>query len=496
MPKLIDTPSLRLAAHEYGNFEPGATVCGIYRVDAKIGEGAFGEVWAGTTIATGERVALKRLHTAVAANVESFQRFRREAELLARVSSEYVAKLIDFLPDPNHGLVLVLEFIDGAPLSELFGIQTISVELAIDIGIDMLFALRDLHAARIIHRDIKPANVIMRPLPNGDSRAVLCDFSMSRLAAISPNSSRPTGSMRSMPTLTPSNVTLGTLHYMSPEQILSSRDVSERTDLYAVGAVLYRGVTGSYVFGEQDGPQSIVRTKLMNEAPPLRTDRKDHVARAFEEAIARALRRRPQDRYPNASDMLDAFLHLHKLAAEALESESSETAVMFDRVSLVGDAGDSLERALQPPPSQSDFPNSPPRALSLSEIPKPPPSASSAPPASLVKAPRLSARPALTAPDNAVSLDATPRPPSVAPAAHEQAPSPAEPPKPLSAQAPSPDSTPLAEASPPPRGVPVAVFVVALMVVFGLGMGAARLLQGPPAGSAPGEATKAADHAK
>ena len=346
----------RFAASEYGMFEPGATVGGLYRVEAKIGEGAFGEVWSGVTIATEQRVALKRLHTSVAANVESIQRFRREADLLSRVNSDYVARLINFLPDPNHGLVLVLEFIDGAPLSELFSIQTISIELAINIGIDMLFALRDLHAARIIHRDIKPANVIMRPLPNGDSQAVLCDFSMSRLAGRSRSAWTSSGSHRSVtPSLTPSNTTLGTLQYMSPEQILSSRDVSERTDIYAVGAVLYRGVAGTYVFDEIDGPQSIARTKLMNEAPPLDTGRTDPVAREFAEVLARALRRRPQDRYASASEMLDAFLHLHELAAQALESE---TLLMTNRASL-GERDDALEAPSEQPDTEHT-PSSPP----------------------------------------------------------------------------------------------------------------------------------------
>lgn len=354
---------------DYGMFEPGATVGGLYYVDSKVGEGAFGEVWSGVTLATGERVALKRLHASVAANVESIQRFRREADLLARVKSDYVAKLINFLPDPNHGLVLVLEYIDGAPLSELFDVQTISIEMALDIGIDMLFALRDLHAARIIHRDIKPANVIMRPLPNGNSQAVLCDFSMSRLAGRA-HGARTTGtSQRSMtPSLTPSNTTLGTLQYMSPEQILSSRDVSERTDIYAVGAVLYRGVMGAHVFDEVDGPQSIARTKLMYEAPPLQTGRTDQVALEFAEVIARAIRRRPHDRYASATEMLDAFLRLHDIAAKSLEIDTPTV-----RPSLVGDHLAPPEPAIKVPDAAAlPPPSSPPAAPA-------PPSAAPAP---------------------------------------------------------------------------------------------------------------------
>jgi eukaryotic-like serine/threonine-protein kinase len=353
-----------------GLFKTGATVGGLYRVHEKIGEGAFGEVWSGATIATGERVALKRLHASVAANIESFRRFRREAALLAKVKSDFVAKLVNFLPDPNHGLVLVLEFIDGAPLSDLFRVQTISVEMAIDIGIDVLCAIRDLHAAGIVHRDIKPANVIMRPLPNGDSQAILCDFSTSRLVGGPPKSRRSSamGGTPSTQSLTPTGATVGTIHYMSPEQVLSSREVTERTDIYAVGAVLFRGVAGVHVFEEDEaGLVSMARTKLMQEAPPLRTGRSDAVARAFEEVVWRSLRRNPTDRYASASEMLEAFLELHKLAAAQLEGERPSDAPSPQPPLVDPSGGPSSRRKEQPTGAPSS--EKPARLSSTTEAP-------------------------------------------------------------------------------------------------------------------------------
>jgi serine/threonine-protein kinase len=356
-----------------GLFKTGATVGGLYRVHEKIGEGGFGEVWSGATIATGERVALKRLHASVAANIESFRRFRREAALLAKVKSDYVAKLVNFLPDPNHGLVLVLEFIDGAPLSDLFRVQTISVEMAIDIGIDVLCAIRDLHAAGIVHRDIKPANVIMRPLPNGDSQAILCDFSTSRLVGGPPKSRRSSAAMLhggtpSTQSLTPTGATVGTIHYMSPEQVLSSREVTERTDIYAVGAVLFRGVAGVHVFEEDEaGLVSMARTKLMQESPPLRTGRTDPVARAFEDVIWRSIRRNPHDRFESASEMLEAFFELHKLAAAQLEGERPSDAPSPQPPLVDPSGGPSSRRKEHPigaPPSEK-----PARTSSMTEAP-------------------------------------------------------------------------------------------------------------------------------
>jgi serine/threonine protein kinase len=215
---------------------PGAEV-GAYRIERKVGEGAFGAVWCGTHIDTGERVALKALLPAAAANPEQVSRFHREAKLLALVRTPNVARMVDFLVDSEFGVVLVMELIDGELLSDLLGAGLVGVDETIDIGAQILDGVCDLHAAGIIHRDLKPNNIMLCSKADGTRRVVIFDLGLSRFV-------RDTAAMESTRSLTGAHVALGTLECIAPEQILNARDVTERSDIYSVGSILYRAITG------------------------------------------------------------------------------------------------------------------------------------------------------------------------------------------------------------------------------------------------------------
>ena len=124
----------------------------------KVGAGGMGEVWAGEHCDTGARVALKTLLPAAKLDHDIVARFKREAYILDRVRSEHVARVVDFITDDIHGLVLVLEFIDGESLARVLNERSLSVEEAIDLGVDLCRGLCDLHRARIVHRDLKPGH--------------------------------------------------------------------------------------------------------------------------------------------------------------------------------------------------------------------------------------------------------------------------------------------------------------------------------------------------
>jgi serine/threonine-protein kinase len=313
---------------------PGALVAGIYLVAEKVGEGASGEVWSATNTQNGIKVALKALFSSMIADEEVVARFRREAFFLARAKSDYVAKIYEFINDPVTGMVLVMEFIEGESLAQLFDRRILTVEESIDIGVDILSGVSDLHAARIIHRDLKPANILMQPQPGGRLRAVICDFSLSRLAK---RRARDGSVATALTELTRGDVALGTVRYMAPEQVLNSRQATERSDLYAVGAILYRGLAGVHAFSEYQTIRQIARAKVTGESRPLETGRKDAVARGLEAIVAKTLRRKPAERYQEASEMRAALLHLvhpdtsadrdtqHMLAARAAESSGSSS---------------------------------------------------------------------------------------------------------------------------------------------------------------------------
>ncbi len=308
-----------MSAAARGQFAEGAILDGRYAVDRKLGAGAFAEVWLGHRIATGERVALKRPHPPLLQDEEVVERLRREAYFLARVESEHVVKIHEMLVDPVFSLVLVMEYVEGHLLSTLMTSTVLSVEEGVDLGIDLLRGLRDLHAVRIVHRDLKPGNIILRPYGGGEGyRAIIFDFSLSRLTKRPLEAPKtPDRSMTPpMKELTRMNVTLGTLEYMAPEQILASRAADERSDVYSVGALLYTAIVGEHPFSEFEGPRELARAKLDGRAPPLALGRSDALTIELEAVVAKALVRHPAQRYPSAEAMLDELLRLRALPGD------------------------------------------------------------------------------------------------------------------------------------------------------------------------------------
>ncbi|MDI3284203.1 serine/threonine protein kinase [Polyangium sp. 15x6] len=295
---------------------PGSIIAGRYRVDARVGAGGMGEVWAGEHLAIGMKVAIKTLLAAAAYDREVVARFRREANLLGRIRSDHVARVVDFVEDPTVGLVLVMEYIEGQPLSKVLQQRRLSVEEAIDVGCHVVDALGDLHRAHVIHRDMKPGNIMMEPQPNGRTRAIIVDFGMGRIES-------GAGEDLEQTNLTRADMALGTLEYMAPEQILNSRDVTAASDLYAVGAMLYRAIAGRHIFGDAQDAE-LARAKLMTDAPPLQTGRNDRISQGFVNVVMRAVQRRPQTRYQKAEDMLNELRALQDaVRAAAFESSAA-----------------------------------------------------------------------------------------------------------------------------------------------------------------------------
>jgi len=352
------------------DFVPGVTVAGRYRLKRMVGAGGMGEVWLGEDSENRTRVAVKHLLPDAAKHHEVVARFKREAYLLGRVESPYIARVNDFFDDETYGLVLVMEFIEGPSLAHILEERTLSIEEAVDLGVDLLRALKDLHAVKIVHRDLKPGNIIMRPTPTG-SRATVVDFGISRLLADkAKGESEVTG-------ITRANIALGTVEYMAPEQILNSRDVTHVTDLYAVGIILFRAVKGHHAFGDRRG-EELARAKLIEEPPELSTERSDAVATGLVAIVARALKKRPSQRYPSAVEMLGELEAVQRRAIENTElddstTDSGDTAVKPSPLATASsDGGRPLPVAAGRLPIRSSSPPSrsvPPRAPLRSEHP-------------------------------------------------------------------------------------------------------------------------------
>jgi serine/threonine-protein kinase len=278
------------------NLSPGTQIAGLYRADRRIGVGGMGEVWAGVRLGDNTAVAIKVLLAHDTDANEVHARFRREAQVLARVRSDYVAQVLDFLTEED-GLVLVMELIPGDSLHAVLSYdQALTVEATLDIVSDVLRGLRDLHSSNIVHRDLKPGNIVLRPRPGLRPRATLIDFGVSRIMSAPEDDEEITA-------ITRGDRVLGTLEYMAPEQILGSRSVTGTADLYAVGAMMFRAITGHHVFGDlQEGHLAVA--KLNKDAPRLDIDRADAIAERTQVLVSRLLSRRLRDRFKSAEEAL------------------------------------------------------------------------------------------------------------------------------------------------------------------------------------------------
>jgi serine/threonine-protein kinase len=248
---------------------------------------------------------MKVLLPAAAASAEQVSRFHREAELLALVRSPNVARMVEVLVDDQFGVVLVMEFIDGQLMSEHLVDGPLGVDETLDLGSQILDGVADLHEVGIVHRDLKPNNIMLCKNPDGSRRVVIFDLGLSRLV-------RDTASEESTRSLTGSHVALGTLECMAPEQILNARDVTPRSDIYSVGSILYRALTGYYPFASED-ERDLARRKLTVETPELQFSRTDALAEGLRAIVTKATRRRPAQRYESARLMKNDFAALQAL---------------------------------------------------------------------------------------------------------------------------------------------------------------------------------------
>ena len=404
------------------DFLPGAMIGGKYRLERKIAEGGVGEVWIAVDQKS-RRVAIKRLLADTSKDRELLARFRREAVLLGKLQSEYVSQVIEQITDPKFGLLLVMEFVDGESLADLLDKRRkLPVPEVVAIGIDIARAIGVLHEANIIHRDLTPENVILRRLSGGGTKAVLIDFGFARLdphgQGKRPNDDALTG-------ITRADTMLGTVAYMAPEQVLNSRDVGRAADVYALGAILFRAMTGKHAFGDLDDI-AYARAKLDGEAPPLVVERANVAGASAAKIIMKALKRRPAERYDRIETMQKELLALGNAAPVADDADAPTQSAAVSQL-LGADAANIVKANQDGATSQTDrvVVNVAPPPLPASPDPSPSPAAATtAPDESSVTRPRQAGVKTIPIPTpNPIALPPPP-PIATAPAAAPQQPPP------------------------------------------------------------------------
>jgi serine/threonine-protein kinase len=290
----------------------GARV-GNYRVDRKLGDGGMGSVFLAYDEMLDREVALKVLRPELAQQAALMDRFRQEAIALARLNHPRIASLHG-LERHDDNLVMVMEYVRGSTLEhtvQQFG--RIGWTRAAEMCSDILDALDHAHDKGVIHRDIKPANAMLGP----DGRVKVMDFGIARL--------------RDRDRQTRAGHAVGTPTYMSPEQ-LRGEEVDGRSDLYAVGAVLFELITGRIAF-EADSDYELMM-KQLNEMPPPPSRLVSDVPPSIDAVVLTAMAKQRESRYRDATVMRNA---LQEALAQHGSATSARPAPVAPPTRLVSD---------------------------------------------------------------------------------------------------------------------------------------------------------------
>jgi serine/threonine-protein kinase len=230
-----------------------------YRVERKIGEGGFGAVFEGKQLATGRAVALKVLHPHSVADATVVARFRREAEACSQLRNPHTVTIYDFDQTEDGVLYLAMELVRGESLQEIqHKAGAIDPSRALSILDQVAEALAEAHDKGIVHRDMKPENIMVERRDETDYVKVL-DFGIAKILSGDGN--------KAIPALTAIGQTVGTLEFMSPEQ-LRGKPLDGRSDIYALGMVAYEMLTGQLPFKNAKSATEVIQFHLQDPAPP------------------------------------------------------------------------------------------------------------------------------------------------------------------------------------------------------------------------------------
>jgi serine/threonine-protein kinase len=320
-PKLSREGGLRIAQ----TVAVGALLDGKYRVEGILGRGGMAIVMAARHETLRQRVALKLLRPEAAESRQYAQRVLREARAAAALKSEHVTRVLDLGQLDSGEPYIVMELLEGSDLSAVLAergpLPVVEVAAYLVQACD---AIAEAHACGIVHRDLKPSNLFLTRRRDGSPLVKLMDFGISKVEG------RPDES------LTTSQDSLGTPHYMSPEQLLHTRDVDARSDVWALGVLAFRLLTGAYAFHGET--MAAVHIAVVSAPIPRLRDVRPDAPPAIDDLIVRCLVRDRADRLQSVKEFASVLLpfvdegtrqryaHLREPLAQIAESRRAEAA--------------------------------------------------------------------------------------------------------------------------------------------------------------------------
>ena len=304
-----------LAMRSESPARPGDLVDGKYRIQHVLGVGAMGVVVRAFHEELQRPVAIKFLLTPLIDNPAVVQRFEREARATLRLKSEHIIEVLDVASLPSGEPFIVMEFLEGSDLSKhLADGRQLPVDEAIDLIDQLCAGVAEAHAAGVVHRDIKPGNIYLAARRDGRRLVKILDFGISKVDD------------HQGAALTGTKDVLGSPHYMSPEQLVRSRDAGPACDVWALGVVLYLMLTGVRPFDGETLAAIIVRV-IGEQHVPVMQCRSD-VPPWLSAIVDHCLQKDVADRMPSAVAMRTA-LHAHD-AHGAHDAHDAHAATMLD----------------------------------------------------------------------------------------------------------------------------------------------------------------------
>ncbi len=273
----------------------GRTLNHRYLVEDKIGEGGFGAVFRGKQIATGREVALKILHPHNVSDETIVARFRREAEACSKLRDPHTVTTYDFDETPDGILYLAMELLRGQSLHQVQKSEgPLPYERVLRILDQVAASLAEAHANGIVHRDMKPENVFIETREGEDHVKVL-DFGIAKVVS----------DEKPVPALTAVGQTLGTLEFMSPEQ-LRGQKLDGRADLYALGMMAYEMLTGGLPFSSTKSPIDIINFHMRHDPPaPSKLNEKVTIPVPVDAIILKMVAKDRERRFADATALRD-----------------------------------------------------------------------------------------------------------------------------------------------------------------------------------------------